>query len=183
MAYQMTLEDFMALQKDSIQHSKYHIKRQRRSIVVMDMMVFCCGFVFTSYWLPQIMSVVLFLFIAVVGGSLHALLLFPFIKKVYLTITLWQLRYFLKSDERFPRNVILNIDEKGIKINSIQDQVTNQLQIEWKSIDKVSEDDDHYFLYFEENEAIIIPKQIHDLNKTEQIKLRHLLQTYLKNII
>lgn len=51
----------------------------------------------------------------------------------------------------------------------------------WDSIKVVGEDDGHFFLYYETNEAIIVPKSISSLTKSENIAFYDLIEQRLNN--
>lgn len=175
--YQITLEDFMALQKDLIKNTVYHKRRQKLAFILTELTVFFLGFTFAALFLPQTISLAVFCALAIGAGILLALLLAPFIKKIYTPITLWQYRLLLRKDKNWPRNHTLHLHESGIDLSSVHNKVKGNIQFDWESIEKVSEDEKHFFVYVEESEAFIIPKSIPDLSDAEQKMLRSRLKT------
>lgn len=179
--YQLTFEDDMALQKNFIKNADCHKRREKLSFILAELTVFFAGMVLIAIFLPQDINLALFCGISIGAGILTALLLAPFIKKIYTPVTLWQYRILLKKrkDINWPRNVTLNLNEKGIEICSAHNKVKGNVQVAWESIKKVNEDENHFFLYFEESEAFIIPKSNYILSEAEQGMLRSRLKNQL----
>lgn len=179
--YQLTLEIFMALQRNSIHTLNYHKRRQQLSNIMMSILVFCLGFLFTKLLLSSLVAEELIFSLALTGGIFLALALMPFVKRIYPYVTIWQFRYFLKNDLRFPTNVTLVINETEIIITSKQNLVTSQKNISWESINKLSEDDSYYYLYVEEDDAIIVPKHNDESSILELKPFQLLLKSKLVN--
>ncbi|TCI52215.1 hypothetical protein EVJ24_11590 [Exiguobacterium sp. SH1S21] len=134
------------------------------------------GFLLAIFLLPQTISVPLLLGLAIGSSLFLALLLFPFLKKAYVNITLWQFRYLLKQETKWPRDITLYINENGIERNSLHNNVNKRLQVAWDAIERVSGDETNHYLYVEARETIVVPKQNQMLSETEQNTISHLLQ-------
>lgn len=159
----------MALQQNSIYTLNYHKRRQKLSDVIMSIIVFCFGFLFIKILLVSLVVEELIFPFAVTGSIFLVLILMPYVKRIYPYVTIWQFRHFLKNDLRFPINITLFFNETEIVIKSEKDLVLSQKNIAWESIKKLSEDNSNYFLYVEEGEAIIVPK---DNNESSILKLK-----------
>lgn len=193
--YQLTFEDFIALQKDFIKYSKYHRTKHNFTILVLYAMAFSGGFLATILALPRTISANFHLSLAVGIGILLAILLTPFIKKYYDFVTLKQYRYLLRNDKRWPRDITLHLHEKGIDMSSVHGEImgsdkrpaygkiNGKNEVAWGSILELNEDEDRLFLYFDAREAIIIPKSEPILSKAEQEMLRKLLKQHLSSDI
>ncbi|WP_214888216.1 YcxB family protein [Exiguobacterium sp. s142] len=178
--YQLTQDDYFAFQKNFIRTSAYHKKFSRFYSVVLSILAAYLGFALVIILLPRtISSAPLILAIAVSAAILSVLLQLRLSKKMYQNITLWQFRYMLKQDKKWPRDVTLYFNENGIEINSLHNDVNKRIQVAWEAIERVSEDKTFYYLYFEVREAIIVPKQHQMLNEAEQNKINDLLQKRL----
>lgn len=174
--YQLTQDDFFTFQKNFIENSDYHKRKSKRVTILTALLTAFYGFALAIFLLPQTISAPLFIALAVSGGLILALFLLPFIKKFYPKLTLWQLRYMLKQETKWPRDITLYINETGIELNSLHNDVNKRIQVAWEAIERVSEDETKHYLYIEAREAIIIPKQNQMLSETEQSKINHLLQ-------
>ncbi len=177
--FQLTKDDFFALQKNFIENSDYHKRRARHVTIVLMLLTVLWGFLLAIFLLPQTISVPLFLGLAIGSSLFLALLLFPFLKKAYVNITLWQFRYLLKQETKWPRDITLYINENGIERNSLHNNVNKRLQVAWDAIERVSGDETNHYLYVEARETIVVPKQNQMLSETEQSKINYLLQQNL----
>lgn len=180
--YQMTFEDFMALQKDSLKRVHYHQARYNITFVALSMIVFLLGMIvftllvrifldFLSENVRDILKICL--------SFIPVILLRPILTKYYEFVTIRQLRSSLKNDNRWPRNVSLNFQTSGIQVNSSYNGINKSTDIVWKEIKNIGEDDDHFFLYYENAEAIILPKKNLTLTESERTKLGELLKQHL----
>ncbi|WP_214807388.1 YcxB family protein [Exiguobacterium sp. s102] len=177
--YQLTFEDLMSLQKDLIENTKYHKKRRKFLLIYTEILAFFYGFTSILYFLPRTIPFAIFCSIAVAVGILFAILLRPLLKKMYLPIAMRQGRYFLKKNSSWPRNVTLNLHEAGIDWNSDDGKLNRTLKLAWESIEKVNEDENHIYLYYQKSEALIIPKNIRVLSLTEQNEFKQLIRNHL----
>ncbi|MCC5893457.1 hypothetical protein [Exiguobacterium sp.] len=175
----LTKDDFFALQKNFIENSDYHKRRARHVTIILMLLTVSWGFLLAILLLPQTISASLFLGLAIGSSLFLALLLFPLLKKAYVNITLWQLRYLLKLETKWPRDITLNINEHGIERSSLHNNVNKRLQVAWEAIERVSGDETNHYLYVEARETIVVPKRHHTLSETEQNKINHLLQQNL----
>lgn len=177
--YRLTQDDFFMLQKNFIKNS---VSDKRRSILVtlvlMSLTAFY-GFALAIFLLPQTLSALAILALAVSAAVVPTLLLFPLFKKVYFTIRLRQLRSILRQDSKWPRDVTLSIHEIGIEVNSLHNAVNKRVQVAWEAIERVNEDETHHYIFIEAAEAIIVPKQNQMFNETERIQMNDLLQKHL----
>lgn len=173
--YQLTFEDFMALQKDSLKKSKHHQARYNITTVALAMMVFLLGFIALHIILPMSLyfytlylnSENTFKLIVVCLAIIPVILMRSLIGKYYDFVTLRKLKSAYKNDKQWPRDVTLHLHETGIHVTSSYISGIKKTDVAWESIKVVGEDDHHFFLYYETNEAIIIPKMISALNESE----------------
>jgi hypothetical protein len=173
--YQLTFEDFMALQKDSLKRSEHHQARYNITTIALAMMVFLFGFIVLHIILPMSLyfynlylnSENTFKLIVVCLAIIPVILMRPLIGKYYDFVTLRKLKSAYKNDKRWPRDVTLHLHETGIHVTSSYVSGIKKTDVAWESIKVVGEDDHHFFLYYETNEAIIIPKMISPLNESE----------------
>lgn len=178
--YQLTQDDFFAFQKNFIGTSPYHKRFSRFYTAILSLLAAYLGFALVIILLPRtISSAPLILALAVGASVLSVLLQLRFSKKMYQNMTLWQFRYMLKQNTKWPRDVTLYFNEFGLEVNSLHNHVNKRIQVAWEAIERVSEDEINYYLYFEVREAVIVPKQNNTLSETEQTKINDLLQKHL----
>ncbi|TCI47943.1 MULTISPECIES: YcxB family protein [unclassified Exiguobacterium] len=178
--YQLTQDDFFAFQKNFIGTSPYHKRFSRFYTAILSLLAAYLGFALVIILLPRtISSAPLILALAVSASVLSVLLQLRFSKKMYQNMTLWQFRYMLKKNTKWPRDVTLYFNEFGVEVNSLHNRVNKRIQVAWEAIERVSEDETNYYLYLEVREAIIVPKQNNTLSETEQTKINDLLQKHL----
>lgn len=176
--YQLTLEDFISLQKDLIKNTNYHKRRSRFLLIYTELLAFAYGFTAVVYFFPRDISYMSFVLVAIAGGVLVMLLLYPLLRKMYPPITLRKSIIQLKKIGGWPRTITVKLDDSGIEWTSDNSKSKGMLQIPWGSIDKASQDEKHLYLYFQEADAIIIPKKINGLEPFEQSELERLLNLY-----
>lgn len=124
--YQFTLEDFMALQKDSSKRSEHHKARYNITTISLAMMVFLFGFIVLHIILPMSLyfyslylnSENILKLIVVCLAIIPDTLLRPFIGKYYDFVTLRKLKSTYKNDTRWPRDVTLQLHETGVQVSS-----------------------------------------------------------------
>ncbi|TCI59068.1 YcxB family protein [Exiguobacterium sp. SH0S2] len=187
--YQLTFEDFMALQKDSLKRTEHHKARYNITTIALAMMVFLFGFIVLHIILPMSLyfyslylnSENIFKLIVVCLAIIPVILLRPFIGKYYDFVTLRKLKSAYKNDTRWPRDVTLQLDETGVHVSSSFKSGIKKTDVPWDSIKVVGEDDGHFFLYYETNEAIIVPKFISSLTESENIAFYDLIEQRLNN--
>ncbi|UTT43865.1 YcxB family protein [Exiguobacterium aurantiacum] len=185
--YQLTFEDFMALQKDSLKRSEHHQARYNITTIALAMMVFLFGFIVLHIILPMSLyfynlylnSENTFKLIVVCLAIIPVILMRPLIGKYYDFVTLRKLKSAHKNDKRWPRDVTLHLHETGIHVTSSYVSGIKKTDVAWESIKVVGEDDHHLFLYYEMNEAIIIPQMMTELNKSENRAFHDLIMQHL----
>lgn len=69
----------------------------------------------------------------------------------------------------------LQLHETGVHVHSSYKSGTKKTDVPWDSIKDVGEDEWHLFLYYETNEAIIVPKIIPTLTEAENMAYRDLI--------
>ncbi|MDL5378117.1 YcxB family protein (plasmid) [Exiguobacterium mexicanum] len=187
--YQLTFEDFMALQKDSLKRTEHHKARYNITTIALAMMVFLFGFIVLHIILPMSLyfyslylnSENIFKLILVCLAIIPVILLRPFIGKYYDFVTLRKLKSAYKNDTRWPRDVTLQLHETGVHVSSSFKSGIKKTDVPWDSIKVVGEDDCHFFLYYETNEAIIVPKSISSLAESENMAFYDLIEQRLNN--
>ncbi|WP_161566938.1 YcxB family protein [Exiguobacterium sp. SL-10] len=185
--YQLTFEDFMALQKDSLKRSEHHQARYNITTIALAMMVFLFGFIVLHIILPMSLyfynlylnSENTFKLIVVCLAIIPVILMRPLIGKYYDFVTLRKLKSAYKNDKRWPHDVTLHLHETGIHVTSSYISGIKKTDVAWESIKVVGEDDHHFFLYYETNEAIIVPKSSPEMNESENRILHDLINQHL----
>lgn len=172
--YHLTEHDFFALQKNSFHQLKIHKKKRIAFTVVVELLAIFYGIVLLVNVFPQHNTLYSF-----VGGLIIGLLLLPFIAKLYQKIVLRQTRLIVKTDTKWPRKVTLHLSESGIEFHSTHNNVTKRLRVAWEAIQNMSEDETNRYLYFQTNEAFIIPKRNHGISEIDQTEINRLLQDHL----
>ncbi|WP_369696453.1 YcxB family protein [Exiguobacterium aurantiacum] len=180
--YQLTFEDFMALQKDSFKRIRLHQIGYTVILTLLISMVFMSAFAIMILILPKsiyLFSETLYFILAACLSILPVIFMRPLFKKFYDTIMIFLYRLLFKKENRWPRNITLHIHQSGIHLNSSNHQINKNMDVTWASIKDVGEDDNYLFLYYEDIEAIILPKNNPSLTETENKTLYKLVNQYL----
>lgn len=181
--YQLTPEDIIAMKKDSFKKIRFHQKRFNTPLIAVIFFVYWSGILLAPFLLePTSLDIPfsgLFSILGAIGAILFVMLMMTVISKLYDFVTLSFYRFVLRNDKRLPRDVTLRFQETGINIHSTNGQSQKNTELAWESIEDISEDGKRLFLYFNEEEAIIIPKSEPILNEAEQGMLGDLLNRYL----
>lgn len=182
--YQLTFEDMLAFQKNVIKNVSYHKKRSKIFWGLLILFVLFLVTTITGIVLPPELyftNFSLYAGVSIGTGTLAALGSAPFLKKSYAAMALWQYRSFARrsKNRKWPRMMTLTINAKGIQVSSEESRVQGNVQIDWKAIYKVNENQDCIYLYIEENDAIIIPKRHRATSLEEWVELHKTLERYL----
>ncbi|WP_214834198.1 hypothetical protein [Exiguobacterium sp. s152] len=180
--YQMSYEDYMALQKDSLKRTRFHRIKSSILFVLLTVMVFLFGIVLSILVLPQsshLMSFKMYQLLPIFIGILLALVMMRYVKKFYAFATIAQLKFMLRNDKRWPRDITLNIHEVGIDLTYSRENSDITTNVIWDSVKTIGQDRNHLFLYYEETEAVIIPTSYNVLGKEKHEILRKLLMQHL----
>lgn len=180
--YQVTFEDFLALQKDSFKRIRMHQAAYNIILTLLISIVFMSSFALIILLLPKsiyLFSEILYFLLAALISVLPVVLMRPVLAKFYDTVMILLYRILFSKDQRRSRNIKLYIHEDGIHLNSSNSQITKNLDITWESVKTISEDDNRFFLYYEKTEALILPKRPPSISHSEQILLQDYLKKYL----
>lgn len=177
--YQLTLEDFLSFQNDLLLRTNQHNRSRKLWVIWMQVIAFALGFVSVIFFAPRPESTGLLLSIAVGVGMLFALLLRPLLKDLHAPLSIWLARQQLKKHDVWPKNITLQLHDTHVEMHAVRGKVYRTTQVPWKSILKVNEDETHRFLYYEEDEALIIPKARDGITEVEQSEIDRLLEKHL----
>lgn len=180
--YQISSEDFMALQKDYVKRGKIHRIKANILFVLLTAMVFLSGIILSILVLPQsvyLMSFTSYQLLPIFIGIILATLMIRPVKKFYTFATSLQLKFMLRNDKRWPHDVILHIHEAFIDLTVIREKMNTTTRIAWESIKMIGEDGKNLYLYYEEAEAIIVPKSSPEMNESENQILHDLINQHL----
>lgn len=181
--YQTTFEDYMALQKDSLKKTSYHQSRSKITYLALSGIVFFINLIIFNILVPvffDFLSDNLITLIIFCAAIIPVLLMRPILLKYYSFVTIQQLKSSLKHEKKWPRDIVLQFHENGIQVHSSYFGVDKEIEVAWESIKVVGEDNDHFFLYYETNEAIIVPKNTPSLTESENTYLSDLIKQHLK---
>ncbi|MCT4787884.1 MULTISPECIES: YcxB family protein [Exiguobacterium] len=177
-AYKMTLEDVLSFQQDMISHSNQHKKSRKIWLTVMSIPAFLLGYFTTTFILPRSESIVLFLLTVIGVGILFALLLRPLLKDLYAPFVLRQFR-LVNKDSAWPTDITLQLSDTHVEMHVVRGKINRTTQVPWTSILKVNENETHRFLYYEEDEALIIPKVKDGVTAVEQSEIERILDKHM----
>lgn len=185
--FQLTYEDHLALQRNAIKNVKYHRKREKQFLLILTVIVGSIAMYFASVTLTTSLyyeSPTLYNSVVVIAGVLSVLILLPIIKKLYIPMIIWQYKSMTKrnAEKKWPINMMLTLNEKGVEVNSERNQVKGRFLIDWEAIQKVGEDENRFYLYFEDNDAVVIPKKWGVTNQEDQDALQKTLKYYLNEL-
>lgn len=175
--YQLTYSDFLALQQDSIQHLSYHRKRAQVTFWILELLIFWGGLSLTRHILPTDLSSSLMWRLRISAGILLAVLLAPLSKKGYRPLTIWQYRLLLRKEKHttWPKDVTVALDQEGLRVQTQQNGVKTNTEIQWEKIQKVSENHQHLYLYYDELNVIVVPKNNYKASNEEKAEIEKLL--------
>src|SRR5690625_1996084 len=112
-------------------------------------------------------------FIAVAAGFPTRTIIFGFFLSLVLALALWKL-YEVGLIYRFKKNVLRqNSNKLGVfALNLSEEEMIKKSQnltekIQWKDLNRFKEDDERYFLYFSDLNAITIKKEPDNMNEEE----------------
>lgn len=177
--YKMALEDFLSFQEDMIHHSPQYKKSRNVWLIVMNAPAFLLGYLATMFVFPRPESLSLFLLTVIGVGILFALLLRPLLKDLYAPFALRQIRRLVTKDYVSPTDITLQFHDTYIEMHAVRGNVSRTTQVPWTSILKVNENETHRFLYYEEDEALIIPKVKDGVTEVEQSEIERILEKQL----
>jgi|GEM_PF-2671603 len=177
--YKLTLDDFLAFQNDMIHHSNQYKRARSMWVRAMSLPLFALGYAAAFYLVPRPESTIIFILITVGIGLLFALLLRPLIKDLHAPLALWQTRRILNKQDTWPKDVTLQLSDTYVEMQAVRGNVHRTTQVPWTSILKVSENETHRFLYYEEDEALIIPKVKDGVTEVEQSEIERILDKHM----
>ncbi|OGX79987.1 hypothetical protein A6395_03810 [Exiguobacterium sp. SH31] len=176
--YKLTLEDVLSFQQDMIHHSNQHKKSRKIWLIFMSAPAFLLGYLATTFILPPPESIALFSLTVIGVGILFALLLRPLLKDLYAPFALRQFR-LVNKDSAWPTDITLQLSDSHVEMHVVHGKINRTTQVPWTSILKVNENETHRFLYFEDDEALIIPKSKAGITEVEQSEIDRLLGKHL----
>ncbi|MFN4213763.1 hypothetical protein [Exiguobacterium sp.] len=182
--YQLTYEDMIALQKEYLKKTRSRRQKKITILIAIIFFVYWIGLFFASLLFKPTSSTSAFYDIISIlgafGGVIFIILMMPAISKISDLVRLLIYRFFLKKDNRFPRNLILHFQETGIEIHSINHQIEKITKVTWESIERLGNDEHRLFLYYlDSKEGVIVPISDFRISKSEKEELRSLLIQYL----
>ncbi len=177
--YQMTVEDAISFQRELIHHTAEHERRRKAWMKYMRAILIAIGYVGTLFFPYRPESTASHVFIAVIVGFLFALLLTPLLNDLYAPYMLRLNRRFLQKSQTWPKETTLQFYETHVEVHSVSTNIHRTTQVPWESIKKVNEDETYRFLYYEEDEALIIPKAKQGISEAEQLEINRTLEKYL----
>lgn len=177
--YQLTLKDFLSFQNDLLLRTDQHNRSRKLWVIWMQVITFALGSLSVIFFAPRPESTSLFLLIAVGVGMLFALLLTPLLKDLHAPIAIWQTRRLLKKNGAWPKDITLQLHDTHVEMHAVRGNIHRTTLAPWKSIKKMNEDETHRFLYFEDDEALIIPKLRDGITGVEQREIDRLLEKHV----
>lgn len=177
--YKLTLDDLLAFQNDMIHHSDQYKRIRSAWLRYMNIPLFALGYAAAFFLVPRPESTIAFLLITVGIGLLFALLLRPLLKDLHAPLALWQIRRVLSKQDTWPKVVTLQLSDTHVEMQAIRGNIHRTTQVPWTSILKVNENETHRFLYYEEDEALIIPKMKNGVTEVEQSEVERILDKHM----
>lgn len=185
--FQLSYEDILALQKNILKNGEYHRKREKQLIIILTVIIGSLSMYFGSLFLTTSLyyeNPNLYNSLVILIGISSVLIFLPIIKKLYAPIVIWQYKSLTKknSNKKWPVNMTLTLNKQGIEVNSNRNQVRKNFIVNWEAFHKVGEDKKRFYLYFDENDAVVIPKTWNNSTQDEQIELQKNLKYYLNDL-
>src|SRR5699024_4836976 len=143
--FQLDLQDLLAMQKDVINHSRTHeVKRNYFKWTISIIIPFVFIMINVSL-VSLIMSLITAVAFFLVAPSLYPKIAFFRLKS----------KFEQQDHSKLLKPCEIHLSEEGIK--RVIDGETTQFL--WKEFRKMHTDESHYFLYIDDLQGIIIPKQ------------------------
>lgn len=185
--FQLSYEDILALQKNILKNGEYHRKREKQLIIILTVIIGSLSMYFGSLFLTISLyyeNPNLYNSLVILTGISSVLIFLPIIRKLYAPIVIWQYKSLTKknSNKKWPVNMTLTLNKQGIEVNSNRNQVRKNFIVNWEAFHKVGEDEKRFYLYFDENDAVVIPKTWNNSTQDEQIELQKILKYYLNDL-
>lgn len=185
--FQLSYEDILALQKNILKNGEYHRKREKQLIIILTVIIGSLSMYFGSLFLTTSLyyeNPNLYNSLVILIGISSVLIFLPIIKKLYAPIVIWQYKSLTKknSNKKWPVNMTLTLNKQGIEVNSNRNQVRKNFIVNWEAFHKVGEDKKRFYLYFDENDAVVIPKTWNNSTQDEQIKMQKIVKHYLSDL-
>lgn len=185
--FQLSYEDILALQKNILKNGEYHRKREKQLIIILTVIIGSLSMYFGSLFLTISLyyeNPNLYNSLVILTGISSVLIFLPIIKKLYAPIVVWQYKSLTKksSNKKWPVNMTLTLNKQGIEVNSNRNQVRKNFIVNWEAFHKVGEDEKRFYLYFDENDAVVIPKTWNNSTQDEQIEMQKILKYYLNDL-
>lgn len=185
--FQLSYEDILALQKNILKNGEYHRKREKQLIIILTVIIGSLSMYFGSLFLTTSLyyeNPNLYNSLVILIGISSVLIFLPIIRKLYAPIVIWQYKSLTKknSNKKWPVNMTLTLNKQGIEVNSNRNQVRKNFIVNWEAFHKVGEDKKRFYLYFDENDAVVIPKTWNNSTQDEQIKMQKIVKHYLSDL-
>lgn len=185
--FQLSYEDILALQKNILKNGEYHRKREKQLIIILTVIIGSLSMYFGSLFLTISLyyeNPNLYNSLVILTGISSVLIFLPIIKKLYAPIVIWQYKSLTKksSNKKWPVNMTLTLNKQGIEVNSNRNQVRKNFIVNWEAFHKVGEDEKRFYLYFDENDAVVIPKTWNNSTQDEQLEMQKILKYYLNDL-
>lgn len=175
----MTVEDAVSFERELIHHTEEHKRRRKVWMKYMRAILIAIGYLGTLFFPYRPESTALHILTAVIVGFLFALLLTPLLNDLYAPYMLRLNRRFLQTSQTWPKETTLQLYETHVEVHSVSTNIHRSTQVPWESIKRVNEDETYRFLYYEEDEALIIPKARQGISEAEQLEIDHFIQSHL----
>lgn len=183
--YQLTVDDLFALQNNYFRTSKYHINRGKLALVVLLLFSYLTFNSLLLKILPGNVSPDLFGPFSIGGGILLALILLPLIRDLYFKLQVWRFRIAFKrlKNNGWPKECLTKLTPEGIELHVRNSQLEGKTLLNWSAFQKVGEDDQRFFLYHTDTDAVVLPKQTDALNEESHKELRDLLTQHIGHLL
>ncbi|MDE0581698.1 YcxB family protein [Planococcus sp. A6] len=183
--YQLTVDDLFALQKNYFRTSKYHINRGKLAFIVLLLFSYLTFNSLLLKILPGNVSPDLIGPVSIGGGILLVLILLPFVRDLYFKLQVWRFKIAFKrlKNNGWPKECITKLTPEGIELHIHNSQLEGKTQLNWSAFQKVGEDEQRFFLYHTDMDAVVLPKQIDSSNEESRKALRVLLTRQLGHLL
>ncbi|QTN00663.1 hypothetical protein ERJ70_16025 [Sediminibacillus dalangtanensis] len=169
--YRLTLEDVMALQKNTLANTKLHTSRKKYAGIITSICIFV--FMLLSLGRAPLTSELL---LTVVLTLSYFLVFSP----VYDKLTLLSIKRMYRKTKRHP---MLGAYRVVISDNGLERSTDNfHDHYQWSDFEKITEDDHHFFLYLSDVFAIIIKKESDNLSLDEEKNYHHYIKERMRMV-
>lgn len=177
--YNITFNDLMDLQKDGLKNSTYHKRTRIKLQWVTSFLIFFITILFFEFLSQSGYGNLSQSNIATIAaGTIVYFMIFPF---YYRTLNIINFKRVFKNNN--------NSNMLGDwKLTFIEEGITRETEnstsfFKWEAFEKATQDDQHYFLFLSDLQAVIIPKVFSEQEDEERSEFNYFVEKFISPLM